>query len=206
MPWYFYYGKIGFRFVEESILGEIRAFSYLPIYSTHVLSISLHGILESTDALEADTYDTRCNRGNTIKRICAPQPGAIEPRRNVPWNRPIVSIFIPHTRWSFTRYRYFLLSAIVSAIRVNCRTFTGLFQITVKKKTDAFQLAKRNSVILNRIICVALGIRGWTGELSCVIKCYLAEQYRIIRDITHRCVKNEISYHQILLSRNTVIY
>lgn len=105
MSWYFYYGKIGFRFVEESILGEIRAFSYLPIYSTHVLSISLHGILESTDALEADTYDTRCNRGNTIKRICAPQPGAIEPRRNVPWNRPIVSIFIPHTRWSFTRYR-----------------------------------------------------------------------------------------------------
>lgn len=57
---------------------------FIPSYIFNVSSISLHGILESTDALEADTYDTRCNRGNTIKRICAPQPGAIESRRNVP--------------------------------------------------------------------------------------------------------------------------
>lgn len=39
-----------------------------PEYSIHVSSIFLYGALEHSDALEVDTYDTRCNRGNAIKR------------------------------------------------------------------------------------------------------------------------------------------
>lgn len=60
-----------------------HVFSYRSVYSTHVPSISLYGIPEGPDALEVDTYDTRCNRGNTIKRSYKPQPDAIELRRNV---------------------------------------------------------------------------------------------------------------------------
>lgn len=55
-----------------------RVFSYRSVYSTHVPSISLYGVLEGPDELEVDTYDTRCNCSNTIKRSYKPQPGAME--------------------------------------------------------------------------------------------------------------------------------
>lgn len=84
------------KLVEKSILEDMtRVFSYRSVYSMHVPSISLYGILEGPDALEVDTYDTRCNCGNMIKRSYKPQPGVMELRRNVLWNRPIVSISIP---------------------------------------------------------------------------------------------------------------